>query len=154
MGKRGPAPRPTALRLLQGDRSDRINRNEPVPAPTTPTPPDYLDADARAVWDELAVDHFAKVGVTHWDSIALGVYCTSVVLHRRAAATINQTGVLLRNRGDHGDALVKHPALQIVRDQAAIIRAFGAEFGLTPSSRQTLTGPTAPEASPADRLLS
>lgn len=25
MGKRGPAPKPTALRVLHGDRKDRIN---------------------------------------------------------------------------------------------------------------------------------
>jgi hypothetical protein len=31
MGKRGPAAKPTKLRVLHGDRADRINADEPEP---------------------------------------------------------------------------------------------------------------------------
>lgn len=155
MGKRGPAPTPTALRLLKGDRKDRVNTQEPTPAKIPLEAPDYLDDDARAIWDRLAADHFAKVGATHWDADALAVYCTAVVHHRRAVQLVNSTGVLIKagSRGHGG--LVKHPAMQVIRDQAAIIRAYAQEFGLTPSARSSLVRPDAGAgSSSADRLLS
>lgn len=53
MGKRGPAPKPTALRVLHGDRKDRINDAEPQPAEGEVTAPEELSDDARAIWDQL-----------------------------------------------------------------------------------------------------
>lgn len=153
MGKRGPAPRPTSLKLLQGDRSDRVNVDEPTPSSLPIDAPDYLDDDARAVWDRLAPDLERQGVLTAWDVDALAVFCTAVVHHRRAVQTVNQTQVLLKASGGH-TGIVKHPAMQIIRDQAAVIRAFGQEFGLTPSARSELTSPHRERTSRADRLLS
>ena len=47
---RGPPPKPTYLRILEGNPSKRpLNRNEPQPPPVeTLDPPDYLGGHARA----------------------------------------------------------------------------------------------------------
>ena len=51
---RGRKPKPTALKLLDGTRADRINRNEPAMPPASTEPPDWLDEAARERWGELA----------------------------------------------------------------------------------------------------
>src|SRR5688572_9415358 len=53
MGKRGPAPRPTHLRVLDGNPSKRpLNGDEPMPdgAPTCPT---ILDKEAKQEWKRI-----------------------------------------------------------------------------------------------------
>ena len=50
---RGRKPRPTALKILDGTRADRINHDEPAMPPASIEPPDWLDETARAHWGEL-----------------------------------------------------------------------------------------------------
>ena len=40
--------------------------------------------------------------------------------------------------GQKSGTRVKNPAIQIVRDSAGVIRAYGSEFGLTPYTRMQL----------------
>ncbi len=54
MGKRGPVSKSTGLRILHGDRKDRINTHEPVPPAEAVTPSDWLSDKARAIWEWLA----------------------------------------------------------------------------------------------------
>jgi hypothetical protein len=49
MGKRGPVAKPTSLRILHGDRKDRINTSEPVPPTSEITSPDWLSDKARGI---------------------------------------------------------------------------------------------------------
>ena len=51
---RGRKPKPTALKLLDGTRADRINHDEPAMPPASIEPPDWLDETARAYWGDLA----------------------------------------------------------------------------------------------------
>jgi phage terminase small subunit len=54
MGLRGPAPRPTAIRILEGNPSKRpINRAEPMPRLKTPVCPSHLDDLAKTEWERL-----------------------------------------------------------------------------------------------------
>ena len=43
---RGRKPKPTALKLLDGTRADRINHDEPAMPPASIEPPDWLDETA------------------------------------------------------------------------------------------------------------
>jgi P27 family predicted phage terminase small subunit len=135
MGKRGPAPKPTALRLLHGDREDRINRNEPMPRDLLPVPPDSIARDVREVWDYTLNELTAMKIATAADRDTLLCYCEAVVTHRKASAILAKTPVLIK--GLHG-GMVRNPALQIQRDAAATIKSFAQEFGLTPSGRSQI----------------
>lgn len=151
MGKRGPAPKPTNLRLLHGDRKDRINTNEPVPRALLPECPDDVAADVRAVWD-YAMAELEPMGVaTAADRDALLCYCEAVVAHRKASAILARSPVLVK--GIHGN-MVRNPALQIQRDAAQTVRAFAQEFGLTPSARSQIARPDEGHGRSAERLLS
>ncbi len=132
-GKGGRPARPTALKVLEGERPSRIAKNEPKPDPTSEVPvaPEWLAADSRGVWDRLAPLLHDKGVLTPWDEDAFGAYCEAVVHHRDACRVVDRDGVTVR--GERG--LVKNPALQVVRDNAQLLRGFAQEFGLTPSSR-------------------
>ena len=135
MGKRGPAPTPTGLRLVRGDRKDRINTDEPQAREGLPLCPMDASPEVHDIWrytiDQL--DHM-KI-VTLADRDALYAYCEAVVMHREASRILATDGLI--QEGLHG-GYVKHPAHQIQRDAAAMIRAFAQEFGLTPSARSTI----------------
>lgn len=136
MGKRGPAPKPTALRILDGDRNKkRINTDEPRARVGLPVCPDEVSNDVRQVWD-YTLRELSIMGIAYAaDRDALLCFCEAVVTHRRACAVLAQTAILVK--GLHGN-MVRNPALQIQRDAAAVIRAFAQEFGLTPSARSTI----------------
>lgn len=132
MGKRGPAPRPTALKLLNGDRESRINREEPIPRDALPIPPRKISDDVREIWDYTLRELNAMGIAAAADRDALVCYCEAVVTHRKASEMVAASTVLVK--GLHG-GLVRNPALAIQRDAAHTIRALAQEFGLTPSAR-------------------
>lgn len=52
MGRRGPKPAPTALKIAAGVRADRVNMDSPTGPPGDPEPPSWLAPDQRAAWDQ------------------------------------------------------------------------------------------------------
>ncbi len=135
MGKRGPQPKPTNLRLLHGDRKDRINTDEPQPRAGLPECPDGVDPQVRTIWDYTLGELAAMRLATPADRDSLLAYCEAVVLHRKASALIAKSSVLIK--GLHG-GLVRNPAVQVQRDAAAVMRAFAQEFGLSPAARSQI----------------
>lgn len=151
MGRRGPQPKPTALRVLHGDRKDRINTDEPQPREGLPTCPREVDPAVRKVWDYTIAELAQMKVVTPADRDPLLAYCEAVVLHRRASAMLADAG--FSERALNGGS-AKHPAVSIQRDAAATMRAYAQEFGLTPSSRSGIRTGGAAKADGAARLLS
>lgn len=152
MGKRGPAPAPTSLKIVKGEKPSRINRNEPRPDPSeTPECPEWLSEEATGVWEALVAPLHAKGLFTPWDVEAFTVFCEAVVHHRQACQAVTNSDILVK--GAQGN-MVKNPALQIVRDTSQTIRAFAQEFGLTPSARSGIQLPPQAEYDEARRLLS
>ncbi len=144
MGKRGVAPKPTALRILQGDRKDRINTTEPQPARVDVRAPEWLAGDARGVWDRLAPDLIAKRVLTAWDVDAFADLCSAVVANRDAWIDLRENGVscttVVRELAD-GTLIYdlhKNPAWQVARESTAMIVTLGGRFGLNPSDRSQL----------------
>ena len=133
MGRRGVPPKPTALRIIEGDRhTERYNHHEPIPRGGRPECPDEVADAVREVWN-YTVSELDAMGIAHaCDRDTLLCYCEAVVTHRRASAVVAKTGVI--QKGLHG-GYVRNPALVIQRDSAHVIRAFAQEFGLTPSAR-------------------
>lgn len=135
MGRRGPAPKPTALRLIDGDKESRINRDEPVPRSGPLTCPDDTPEDVRDIFDyTLAeLEHMGIDAPADRDSLLC--YCWAVANHRKASAVVAKSAILVK--GLHGN-WVRNPALIEQGKAAAVIRAFAQEFGLTPSARSRI----------------
>jgi len=149
MGKRGPAPKPTALRVLHGDRKDRINRNEPQPRVAEPQPPAGLSDEVLGHWHFYVGELRAMHTLAAADRDSLVCLCEAVARHRRASELLAGSDVLVK--GLHG-GLVRNPAVAVQRDAALEIRAFAQEFGLTPSARSVIKLPEGSVGDGADLL--
>jgi P27 family predicted phage terminase small subunit len=145
-----PAPKPTKLRVLHGERAGRINRNEPQPAPGLPEPPPELDEAARAIWDFVVGELDAMGLAQRPDTHQLHAYVQAVRLHAQASVLVQKAGPLITDRD--GD-LRTNPAVRIQRESARTMLAFGREFGLSPAARVSLTTQRVAE-NYASRLLS
>ncbi|MGW5519261.1 phage terminase small subunit P27 family [Nocardia africana] len=147
----GRPGKPTHLKILEGERPDRINNSEPVPDEAEIVCPSELSERARKVWDRLAPDLIAKKVLTAWDVPMFAVFCNAV-------ATYWENNELMAGeytaRGAAG-GVIKSPHWQIMRDAAGIMTSVGSRFGLTPSDRSSLKlDAEDPKGSGAERLLS
>ena len=134
MGRRGPAPTPTALKILRGEtRPSRLNRDEPRPVgELVPIPPD-MASEAKVVWRRV-LGAFGHTGVIRGaDSDVMRIYCETVARYEKASRLLDASGPLIT--GARGGELVKNPLHQIVRDDAVLIRSLAGELGLTPAAR-------------------
>ncbi|HYJ33858.1 MAG TPA: phage terminase small subunit P27 family [Candidatus Binatia bacterium] len=129
---KGPIPMPTHLRILNGDRKDRINVNEPKARDgDLICPPDVAD-EVREIW-EYTVHHAKAMGIEKpLDRDALLCYCEAVATHREASRIIAREGITAR--GERGGT-IRHPAVSIQLAAATTIRHLAHEFGFTPSGR-------------------
>lgn len=144
MGKRGPAPAPTALKVVRGTRESRVNREEPKPDLGEMGAPAWLPGRAREVWDRLAPDLVRKKVLTAWDVDAFADLCSAVVVNRDAWLDIEANGTscttVARELSDGTVIyrLSKNPAWQVARESTVIITTLGGRFGLNPSDRSQL----------------
>jgi len=151
MGRRGPAPTPTRLKVLRGAQPCRINANEPKPLLSLVIErPEYLSDVAAAEWDHVA-PHLTVMGVlTDADLAGLAVYCEAVARWRRLVELVNASPPVVGRDG----RMVKNPVYAQVRDAAAEVRVWAREFGLTPSARAGIrVTVTSDHSADAGRLL-
>jgi P27 family predicted phage terminase small subunit len=136
MTRPGPKPTPTHLRVLRGDRKDRINVAEPKPKKQKPRCPDWLNPEAKVVWKRVAKQLDAMGLLFSADADIIVAYSHAVVNYQKATRLVEEHGLLVEGRRD---GMVTNPAVRIQRDSAQLIRQFASELGLTPSSRSRLS---------------
>jgi len=164
MGRRGPAPKPTALKVLQGNPSKRaINREEPKPSAGAVAPPSWLDGLALEMWAQIApiVEGMKVLTVADCHSLALGCDAYAEVVELRAY--LREDGRTYESRHFQMDADGNTVERLIVRPQPEVAmlsdawkraRAMMQEFGLTPASRSRIkTGAPAVEADPFEAWM-
>ncbi len=136
MGRRGPQPKPTALRVLEGRVQHRaLPKGELQPRLGAPACPRWLDPAAREEW-RLIVDEWARAApklLTKVDGGVLANYCQA---RARWAQAEQQIGARLAL----GFPLDRNDVL-IAAKYSAQIRAFAQELGLSPAARTRLTMP-------------
>lgn len=133
MGRRGPAPTPTALKVLHGNPGHRrLNDAEPRPRVADPEPPGWLSPVARVEWDRIAPE-LSVMGTTfEADAVSLAAYCETVAVFVEACGLVATMGTVITD--DEG-GLRRNPAVRIAQDAGNQLRAWAREFGLTPSAR-------------------
>ena len=135
MGKRGPASKPTELRVLQGNPSNRkLNNKEPTfdNYSEIPKPPSTLSRYAKTEWKRIVPILYETGILKQTDEKALAAYCQCY--HRWV-----ESEKLIRTYGytyvtDKGN-IVQRPEVGIANTALKEMVKIGKEFGLTPSSR-------------------
>ena len=141
---RGRKPKPTRLKLIEGNPGKRpIRGAEPKPPGTLPTCPAHLSATAKAEWKRLAKS-LHRIGLlTQVDRAVLAAYCQAYGRWVEAERKLAETPVLLKTPAGY---VQQSPWLTVSNKQLELMAKFMAEIGLTPSSRSRLaiqvpTGP-------------
>ncbi len=138
MGRRGPPPQPTALKVLNGNPGKRaLPKAEPKPDPSEPFMPAWLDEDARAEWRRITPILLHMGVLTIADGAALAVYCEAYSTMGHALKTIEEEGPTFVSP----KTMVEHlkPEIMIIQNARSAIKAFCQEFGMTPSARSRMT---------------
>ena len=146
---RGRKPIPTAVNKIIGRaRSNRMPPNEPtIGIPRVfglpLAPPTYLDDYAVDEWQRTWESLWDAGIMTHVDVGALAIYCQAHARWRRAEEAIQEIAkedpkngglVLVTTNGN----IVQNPLVGIANSSMRDAIRYGAEFGLTPSSRARL----------------
>lgn len=147
MAPRGRKPKPTNLKLVEGNPGKRaLTKDEPEPEQVTrvPAPPKRLSTGAKAVWREEAPALVKMKLLSVADLRTFGNYCELQsrfeFFHRR--------GVNARDL----DKMTKFNRAAVQCEKEA--RLLAASFGLEPSSRTRIRGSAeTPELDEVDELL-
>jgi len=124
----GRPRRPNHLKILAGEREDRINRGEPLPSETTITPPVPLTVGAQKVWDRLAADLIDHGCLKSWDVDLFTVFCESVATYQECSERMGTEYV------SEGSVKNSVPSLywKVMRDCIETMMRIGGRFRFDP----------------------
>ena len=136
MGRRGPPPKPTSLKLLAGNPGKRpLNRREPQPERRTPQCPRQLTPSAKREWRRISKE-LASLGLlTRIDRAPLAVYCQAWARWLECEDRLRKHGVVVR--GADGTP-VQSPYFRIANEAMKQMARMLIEFGMTPSARSRI----------------
>jgi P27 family predicted phage terminase small subunit len=144
----GRTAQPAALKLIggRGNGTDSGGRKvNPGPAfrRIAPNPPTWLSAEAKAEWKRVAPGLQRLDLLKEEDRATLAAYCETWSQFVTATRTVTREGITsevttISASGSETTRTVPHPAVSIARSAGRELRAYAAQFGLTPSSEQAL----------------
>jgi P27 family predicted phage terminase small subunit len=135
---KGRRPKPTHLKLVTGNPGKRpLNKREPKLARSRPSAPAHMSDRAREAWGYVSglLDRMGLL--TEVDGVALEMLCEAYADFLAARAEIKAFGSEYYTTATAGgDKMHRvHPAVAQKNDADRRIRAWLAEFGMTPSAR-------------------
>ena len=132
----GRKPKPTAMKVLEGNPGKRpLNLAEPHPEKKLPDCPDWLEDEAKAEWERLAVPLYNLGLLTELDMAAFASYCQAYARWKEAEEFISQHGSIVKTKTGYWQQV---PQVSIARANQAMMLKAAAEFGLTPSARSRI----------------
>jgi P27 family predicted phage terminase small subunit len=155
----GPAPKPTALKKLEGNPGKRtLPFNEPRPAASMPACPAFIKGAARKEWQRLAPELYQLGLLTRIDRAALASYCLNYGrwedaekrLAKLARKSTDKMAYLYRTTNGN---LILNPLLTVSKQAMELMHKFLVEFGMTPASRSRIVIEKYKEEDPLDEIL-
>jgi phage terminase small subunit len=169
VGLRGPPPKPTRIRMLEGNRGRRpLPGNEPQYPPGVPERPSGMSAGARKIWDMLVGEMAASGVLRPVDALALMQLCEDQAMLDTLRKGMDQMARELSKKAKEnkrdlpGGPLIQlsrtiegRRTLSTIRELSAQIIVQRREFGLTPASngRVQAAGPGSGFMDPLERAL-
>ena len=142
---RGRKPKPTAVKVLEGNPGKRaLNTSEPHPPvpDANPYAPRHLNEDAKKEWKRV-VGILIDLGLyTEIDKAALAIYCQTRGRWVIAEGKCDEQGeILTTDKGYNYQNPWRHEA----NKAQDLMRRMMVEFGMTPSARSRINMPGEPE---------
>ena len=133
---RGRKPKPTALKVLEGNPGKRpLPTDEPRPDGGLPRCPPHLKGEARREWRRMG-RRLAECGIlTSIDASILCLYCVAWGRHVEAEGHVQELGEIVRSPSGFP---IANPWLSVANRAADDMRKALVELGMTPSSRTRL----------------
>lgn len=137
----GRKPTPTALKLVKGNPGKRaMNKKEAKPDLAQPTPPSFLNDDAKVEWGRVVGTLFKAGLMTELDRAVLAAYCQAYgrwaqaerALSRMADKDENNRALMVKT--SNGNA-VQNPLVGTANKAKADMVRYALEFGMSPSAR-------------------
>ena len=169
MGLRGPPPKPTRIRMLEGNRGRRsLPANEPQYPAGVPERPPGMSAGARKIWDKLVGEMAASGVLRSVAAFALRQLCEDQAMLDILRKGMDQMTRELSKKAKEnkrelpGGALIQlsrtiegRRTFSTIRELSAQIIVQRREFGLTPASngRVQTTGTGSGFMDPLERAL-
>lgn len=182
MGRRGPPPKPTRLKVLQGNPGHRaLNKDEPTPPAPPPggiKVPSWLKGKGRTFWRQIQ-PILDEMGVmTTADPQALALLCDVLAEYVEARDLVRRYGMTYESQtmNAHTKRVLNaeeepdededvfdpnamsvmirpRPEVRIASDAWRRARAMMQEFGLTPSARTRVKGDPKDEEDEFEQMM-
>lgn len=153
MAQRGRKPKPTALKVLEGNPGKRpLNGNEPKPEKVAPKCPTWLEPEAKKEWRRMTKTLEAIGVLTQVDTTAFAGYCQAYARWKEAEEFLSKHGTIFKTPSGY---IQQVPQVSIAQTYLKIMKDFCSEFGLTPAARSRISVSTTEGASddPMDKIL-
>ena len=136
MGTRGRKPKPTALKVLEGNPGKRpLNKNEPKLEKKAPKCPSWLEPEAKKEWRRMS-KILEELGIlTEIDASAFSGYCQAYARWKVAEEFLTKHGTIFKTPSGY---IQQVPQVSIAQTYLKIMKDFCSEFGLTPSARSRI----------------
>ena len=133
---RGPKPKPTAIKALDGNPGKRpLNDMEPIPDLDDVDCPSWLDEDAREEWLRVYGRLVTCRVMTPLDMAVLADYCQSYSQMARAERNIQKYGDIVKTPSGY---VQQAPHVGMYNQASKRMKQAASELGLTPSSRSRI----------------
>ena len=139
MATRGRKPKPTAIKVLEGNRSKVQLKEDDMKPEGVPVCPEWLDGVAKEEWERLAPQLITMGVLTSADTVAFAGYCQAYARWQEAEEHISADGATFVTPNGY---IQQTPWVSIAHTNQKIMLQFSCEFGLTPSSRSRIIAST------------
>mgnify|MGYP000876640778 CR=1 FL=1 len=137
MATRGRKPKPTALKVLEGNPGKRpLNQNEPKPESTAPRCPSWLEQEAKNEWRRMSKTLEAMGLLTLVDKAAFAGYCQAYARWKEAEEFLSKHGTIFKTPSGY---IQQVPQVSIAQTYLKVMKDFCSEFGLTPAARTRIS---------------
>lgn len=132
----GRKPKPTALKILEGNPGKRpINEQEPKPNKKAPKYPTWLEPEAKKEWKRMSKT-LENMGVlTEVDMTAFAGYCQAYARWKEAEEFLSKHGTIFKTPSGY---IQQVPQVSIAQTYLKVMKDFCSEFGLTPAARSRI----------------
>lgn len=154
MGRRGPKPEPSSVKLAKGNPGRRPVGAEPAgivdDSGASVPPPGWLKGDGLAIWQRMAPRVAAMKLLGPLDAEPFGRYCQNFARWVKMQKILDRDGEFYESESQHGKLKRIEPAFAIADRLEKHLASAEDRFGLNPSERQRIFAARAAAGTPGD----